>query len=85
LSQALAGSSVIGRIRARAAPWLRRVSAPYRRSRAAGAPDDGIPDIHYSLVMEAESYQKALEYLGNIAHTCQGVITLTMIEKIEAS
>lgn len=51
---------------------------------AGGAPLMGIPHIKYTLEMEAETYEKALEYLGNIMRTCNGVITLTTIEKIEA-
>lgn len=51
---------------------------------AGGAPLTGIPPIRYSLKMEAETYEKALEYLGNIMRTCNGVITLTTIEKIDA-
>lgn len=48
-----------------------------------GAPLSGIPNINYTLDMEAETYEKALEYLKNIMNTCMGVITLTIIEKIE--
>ena len=49
-----------------------------------GAPLSGIPNIKYTLEMEAETYEKALEYLANIMRTCNGVITLTIIEQIEA-
>lgn len=40
--------------------------------------------FNYAIDFETETYEKALEYLANIMKTCKGIITSTIIEKIEA-
>lgn len=43
-----------------------------------------ISDIRYSVDIETDTYNRALDVLTNIMNTCRGVITSTIIEKIEA-
>lgn len=54
-----------------------------RYNQAGGAPGTPFDRVYYTVEMRATSYMQAVEFLGNIAASCNGTITETSITPIK--